>query len=372
MMSAGKKMLKEYGGLSWFLLLFTCASGGLLFGKHAVHGSRLDSVSFPRSPASISTTKRALVLVLTHESLRPSAIDSKLMNRVMEQVRQTFVGLSHGAFVLESVILESPLVLPGEYTQYSVSRTKELSDAASEAILKTYRGTVDPSTFDILIYFYPTDTNAAPFDMTWKRTSGSRYTPAVLNIGFGMRTRSETIVHEIGHALLLFGHAGSADPKTGETLEPTGDPYELMGYGWNRNLYNPTDLGMVYRYYWGWADKDDIQVVLEPDTVRLEPGKALLVMTGKGTLLWLEIIRAEQAYAGETGGLLVRIDKSTPRNIAHMTLDMTPDTTFSADLHLDPGRSVDFEGRHITYLRRIEEEHGVTPAAEIRISNSDQ
>ncbi len=214
-----------------------------------------------------------------------------------------------------------------------------------------------------------------PFDVPepfarWKTTSGSRYTPAVINIGFGLETRPETIVHEIGHGFFQFGHAASADPKTGEVIEWTGDPYDLMGYGLNRNLKAPRHMGITYRYYWGWTSDEEITVVAEPGTARLDPGRALLVLADQNSLLWLEIITAEQAYGDETGGLLVRIDKTNQHNIYHRTLDMTPQTDFQADMHMAPGQSIVFEGRKITYVQSIENEKASTSGAKIRVEVS--
>ena len=306
-------------------------------------------------------------MMVSHESLKPPAVDAATMQRLMDQVREVFAEASSGRFELESVVLPEPVFLPGEYGLYSITRTQELSAVASREVLKRTRGKWDPEAFDVLIYFYPTDTNTEPFGMSWKTTSGSRYTPAVLNIGFGMRTRPETIAHEIGHAFFQFGHATSADPKTGEVIEWTGDPYDMMGYGLDQNLKAPRQMGITYRYYWGWTSDEEITVVAEPGTSRRDPGRALLVPTDKNSLLWLEIITAEQAYGDETGGLLVRIDKTNQHNIYHRTLDMTPQTDFQADMHLAPGQSIVLEGRKITYVKSLENENSRTPGAEIKI-----
>ena len=320
--------------------------------------SPIDSIQFARAVKPASGTKQALVLMVSHASLRPSGIGPETMQRMVDEGGGIFNRASGGSFRLQNTVLPEPVLLPGDPEGYSVTRTKELSAAVQQEILKRDGPPVDPASFDILIYFYPTDTNREPFGASWKTTSGSRFTPAVLNIGTGLETRAETIAHEIGHAFFDFGHAGSAHPRTGEVIEHTADPYDLMGYGLDRLLENPADMGMTYRYYVGWAGKDEITVA-----------RALLVPTGHH-LLWLTLITARQAYADETGGLLIRIDKTNRHNISHQTLDLTPETVFEADLHLAPGRSIVFDGRTINYVRTLEIEGSSTPAAEIRIEGS--
>ena len=340
------------------------------FPARQTRGSDLESIACPRQVSPVSAIRRALVMMISHESLEAPAVDAVTMQGLMDQVRELFAAASGGRFELESVVLPEPVFLPGEYSDYSITRTQELSAVASQEVLKRNHGQWDPEAFDVLIYFYPTDTNTEPFGMSWKTTSGSRYTPPVVNLGFGMRIRPETIAHEIGHAFFQFGHATSADPKTGEVIQSTGDPYDLMGYGLNQNLEAPPHMGFTYRYYWGWTSDEEITVVAEPGTARLDPGRALLVPTDKDSLLWLEIITAEQAYKEEAGGLLIRIDKTNQHNIYHRTVDLTPETDFQADMHLAPGQSIVVEGRRITYVESIENENSGPPCAEIRIEGS--
>jgi hypothetical protein len=347
------------------LLSLTLAGVGLLPGQT---GTKTATVQLNRPVQPFSKPARVLAMMVSHESLKPSAVDSTRIRELLEGVDRIFAAASNHTFSLESVVVPEPVMLPGDSTDYSLKKVKDLYAVANREVLKKYGSSMDSNSFDVLVYFFPTDTNVEPFGMgRWNSVFGLRYKPAVVNVGGQSNTRPEAIAHEMGHAYLLYGHAASADPKTGEVLKWAGDPYELMGYGLNRNLINPPHLGFAYRYYWGWTSAGEITTVNQPGTHRLDPGKALLLKTSQNTPLWLELITAEQAYADETGGLLVRLDRAGEKGIYHATLDMTPETAFQADLHMKPGQSIVFEGCRITYVKSIPREKSKTPSAEIRI-----
>ena len=351
------------------MLVLTCSEYRLARGEPSGLGnSSLAEVSFRRSVKPIQGTKRALVMMVTHESLQPSAVDAERMRKLMEETNEIFSAASRGTFQLESILVSEPVLLPGDCDDYHLSKVQDLYAAANKEVLAKYGSEMDSNTFEVLVYFFPTDTNVEPFGMgKWKSTFGLRYVPAVVNIGTGTGTRPEAIAHEMGHAFFQYAHAGSADPETGEVLKAAGDPYELMGYGLNMNLVNPPHIGMIYRYYWGWADEEEITLVTEPGLFRLDSGKALLIPTDKNTPLWLELVLAEQAYGEETGSLLVRIDGSGGHAIHHRTLDMTPKTHFQADMHMTLGQTVFLEGHRITYVSRTAEGPSGRPGAEIKI-----
>ncbi len=348
---------------------------GLLYGGSSEDGdSKLASVPFHRPLSPLTGTRRALAMLVSHESFKPSAaLTAEKMRELMEGVKKIYAQASHGTFTLEPTVVPAPVLLPGNSDDYQVPKVKYgvLHAAANKEVLLKYGNKMNPDTFDVVVYFYPTDTNVEPFGvLRFKHTFGLRFKPAVANIGLGQDANPAAIAHEIGHGLFMYAHAASADPKTGEVLKGEGDPYEVMGYGLNRNLFPPSNLGITYRYYWGWTKAEEITLVTEPGTFQLDPGRALLVCTNKDNPLWLEIIRAEQAYGEETGGLLVRVDRSGEKGISHSTLDMTPSTEYKADLHLTPGQSIEFEGRQITYVQRNEKDGSRTPSAEIKIEVS--
>ncbi len=364
-------MRRQERSLIVFLCLVFAGACLLCAGSSEAENAKLASISFHRPVNPILGTRRALIMMVSHQSLKPSAFDRAKMQQVMNEVKEIFAVASNRTFSLEAVVLPEPVLLPGECSDYSLKKIRDLHAVANQEVVKKYGNEMDPNKFDAVVYFFPTDTNAEPFGMTrWNSAFGFRYKPAVVNMGPGEAVRPEAIAHEMGHALFLYGHATSANPQTGEVLRWAGDPYEVMGYGLNRNLINPPHLGMAYRHYWGWTSTEEITAVAEPGTFRLDPGRALLLTTEKDSVLWLEVIRAEQAYGEETGGLLVRVDRSDEKGIYHSTLDMTPETEFKADLHVKPGQSMVFEGRTITYVKSIENEKSKTPSAEIKIEGS--
>jgi hypothetical protein len=328
----------------------------------------LADLSFRRPVKLMQGAKRALVMMVTHESFEPSAVDTGMMQKLMEETSEIFSTASRNTLHLESIQVPEPVFLPGNSDEYHLSKVRDLYAAANKEVLAKYGKEMDSETFEVWVYFFPTDTNDEPFGMgKWNSTFGLRYVPAVVNIGTGTGTRPEAIAHEMGHAFFEYAHAGSADLETGKVLKPPGDPYELMGYGLNMNLVNPPHVGLIYRYYWGWADEEEITLVTDPGLFQLDSGKALLIITDKNTPLWLELISEEQAYEEETGGLLVRIDGSGGHAIHHRTLDMTPETGFQADMHMVQGQTILFEGCRITYVRRTGEGSSESPGAEIKI-----
>ncbi len=364
--------MKKHQTLLVVPLSLIIAGSCLLYGESSEDGnSKLGSVSFHRTLSPLLGTRRALAMLVSHESFKPSAaLTAEKMRQLMEGVKKIYADASNNTFFLEPTVVPEPVLLPGNINDYQVPKVRYgvLHAAANREVVLKYGSEMNPDTFDVVVYFYPTDTNVEPFGvLRFKHTFGLRFKPAVANIGLGQDANPPAIAHEIGHAFFMYAHAASADPKTGELLKWEGDPYEVMGYGLNRNLFPPGHLGITYRYYWGWTKDEEITLVTEPGTFQLDPGRALLVPTNKDDLLWLEIITAEQAYGEETGGLLVRIDKAGEKGISHSTLDMTPSTEYKADLHLTPGQSIDFEGRQITYVKRIEKDGSKTPTAEIKI-----
>ncbi|MFB3906704.1 MAG: family 16 glycoside hydrolase [Acidobacteriota bacterium] len=349
-----------------------CSGPGVPFLSLILAGSCLlygQSVQLHRAVRPFSAPTRVLAMMVSHESLKPSAVGTEQIRQLMDGTAAIFDSASNRTFKLETVIVPEPVLLPGDCGDYSLKKIQELYAAANRQVLEKYGSQMDPSTFQALIYFFPTDTNAEPFGMgQWNSRFGFRYKPAVVNLGVGgTPLRPEAVAHEFGHAFLTYGHAASADPKTGEVLRWAGDPYDVMGYGLNRSLHNPSHLGFAYRYYWGWVADGEVTTVTRPGTHRLDPGKALLTVTSRNTPVWLELIKAEQAYAGEAGGVLVRLDRANKGGIYHATLDMTPETSFQADLHMKPGQSIVFEGRRITYVKSIPNPASKTPSAEMRI-----
>jgi PKD repeat protein len=336
-------------------------------------GSQTSTMLPNRAVKPLLGPRRALVMMLSHESLKPSAIGYGKMRQLMDGVKEIFAVASHHTFSLESVIVPEPVLLPGNYSDYDDMPNLDLYAIANKEVLQKYGSEMDSNRFEVLVYFFPTDTNASPFGQTEQATYGLRYKPAVANIGLGLMTTPEAIAHEIGHGYFFYGHAASGDPQTGEVLKWAGDPYELMGYGVAPiviPLRNPSHIGLIYRYYWGWTTEDEITPVTESGTHQLDPGKALLLSTNKNTPLWLELIRAEQAYGNETGYLLVRADRASQNGIYHTTLDMTPGTNFQPDLYMTPGQSITFEGRKITFVKNIADPGSPTPSAEITIEAS--
>ena len=288
----------------------------------------------------------------------------------MDGVKEILAAASNRTFTLESVIVPDPVMLPGNLSDYSLSKIKDLYAAANQEVLTKYGDEMDVNRFEMLIYFFPTDTNVEPFGMTQGNSVfGLRYKPACVNVGGGNGTSPVAIAHEIGHAFLLYAHAASANPQTGEVLRWAGDPYEMMGYGLNGNLLVPPHLGLIYRYYWGWASDDEITTVTEPGTHQLDLGRALLLPTNKNHLLWLELITQPIWLTSQTDGLLVRIDGANG-GVYHATLDMTPATEFQADLHMSPGQSIVFEGRKITFIKSIASQGSPNLSAEIKIEAS--
>ncbi|MFB3903148.1 MAG: hypothetical protein ACE15E_06820 [Acidobacteriota bacterium] len=358
-------------------LALILAGSCLVYGESSEDGnSKLGHVSFHRPLTPLLGTKRVLAMLVSHESLKPSAaLTAEKMRALIEGVKKIYADASNNTVFLEPTVVPEPVLLPGNISDYQVPKVPYgiLHAAANREVVAKYGSELDPDTFDAVVYFYPTDTNVEPFGvLRFKHTFGLRFKPAVANIGLGQDANPPAIAHEIGHALFMYAHAASADPKTGELLKGEGDPYEVMGYGLNRNLFPAGHLSMAYRYYWGWTKAEEITIVTEPGTFSLEPGRALLVPTNKDNLLWLEIIRAEQAYGDETGGLLVHIDKAGEKGISHSTLDMTPATEYKADLHMTPGQSISFEAREITYVKRIEKSGSKTPSAEIKIGDDEK
>ncbi|MFB3902616.1 MAG: PKD domain-containing protein [Acidobacteriota bacterium] len=329
-------------------------------------GATLADIPFKRAVKPLWGPRRALVMMVSHESLNPSGIGPAKMRELMDGTNELFGDLSNHTFSLESTIVPDPVLLPGNVGDYHLSKIKDLYAAANQVVLTKYGSEMDANRFDLLVYFFPTDTNSEPFGMgPWNSVFGLRYKPPCVNLGGGNSTTPIAIAHEIGHAMLLYAHAASMDPATGQVLRWAGDVYDLMGYGLNMSLIVPPHLGLIYRYYWGWTKEGDITPVIEPGTYQLDPDKALLFTTDKNHLLWLELITADLAYKGEAGGLLVRVDGANG-GVYHATLDMTPATEFQADLHMKPGQSLVFEGRKITFVRSIP--NGTpTPSAEITI-----